>query len=434
MARRFVSRFLLPLVAGGRIAIERPLSRRTVEALARAAGASGDLVEIQAAARLSEVRHDRLASLVGRAPVPPLDEPTWRIGGAVHNLLALTHPAIAGGVGADARLTRVAAEAVDLAALGPPTTLASVLERHSLLARLPEVVRVDSTVHYWLGHKTFVGRSPPGRMLALPSVRGVRVETARRSWLREVGVPAEARPAFLALIQASPLGEALDPLRLDPPPSWSRLLSVLRFPAIARLAAGRMLDLGVGRCGDALAEALYRFVSRQDEVPAGGVWPSGLSPEAVAFALQFLAHTVWLDVMFGEDARREAGAGAAGGGPPEGDVDRARDLSGNLGRTMVDAPGRELAVLLAAVNLRAPALLRPHDVPPTSDLGRSFARQLDAWFARHDVERSPRWPTALDVAAFAALSAAPSAKSGGGRLATLPPPALVSPPELPIGK
>ena len=419
MARRFVSRFLLPLVAGGRIAIERPLTRRSVEALARAAETSGDPAETEAAARLSAARHERLTSIVGRAPVPALDEPTWRIGGAVHNLLALTHPAIAGGVGADARLTRVAAEAVDLAALGPPVTLESALERHSLLARLPEVVRVDSTVHYWLGHKTFVGRSPPGRILALPSVRGVRVETARRSWLREVGVPAEARPAFLALIQASPLGEALDPLRLDPPPSWSRLLSVLRFPAIARLAAGRMLELGVGRCGDALAEALYRFVSRQDDPPAGARSP-GLSPDAVAFALEFLAHLVWLEVMFGEGARRENGAALAGG-EPEGDLDRARDPSGNPGRPLVDAPGRELAVLLAAANLRAPGTTRPRDVPAASDLGRSFARHLEAWFARHDVERSPRWPTALDVASFAALSV----EGGAGRLATPPPPALL---------
>jgi len=419
MARRFVSRFLLPLVAGGRIAIERPLSRRTVEALARGAADGDDPSEADATARLSAARHDRLVSLVGRAPVPSLDEPTWRIGGAVHNLLALTHPAIAGGVGADARLARVAAEAVDLAALGPPATLASVLERHSLLARLPEVVRVDSTVHYWLGQKTFVGRVPPGRILALPAVRGVRVETARRSWLREVGVPAEARPAFLALMEASPLGEALDPLRLDPPPSWSRLLSVLRFPAIARLVAGRMLELGVGRCGDALGEALYRFVSRQDDPAGGGSGGrrSGLSPGAVAFALQFLAHIVWLDVMFAPGAPREANGGGAGTAAVEldGERDRARE------RAMVDAPGRELAILLAAANLRAPGQLWPRDVPVTSDLGRSFARHLEAWFARHDVERSPRWPTALDVASFAALSA----EADAGRQAMPPPPALL---------
>jgi hypothetical protein len=88
---------------------------------------------------------------------------------------------------------------------------------------------------------------------------------------------------------------------------------------------------------------------------------------------------------------------------------------------MVDAPGRELAILLAAAHLRAPACLRPLDVPATSDLGRAFARHLEAWFARHDVERSPRWPTALDVASFAALSA----EAGASRLATPPPPALL---------
>jgi len=90
-------------------------------------------------------------------------------------------------------------------------------------------------------------------------------------------------------------------------------------------------------------------------------------------------------------------------------------------RTMADAPGRELAILLAAANLRAPEQLWPRDVPVTSELGRAFARHLEAWFARHDVERSPRWPTALDVASFAALSA----QAGAGRMATPPPPALL---------
>lgn len=403
MARRFVSRFLLPLVAGGRIAIERPLSRRLVEALARAGGGRTDSTEIEATERLAIARHELLAAMVGRAPVPSLDEGAWRIGGAVHNLFALTHPTISGGVGADARIARVAAEAVALAALGPPATLGAVLERHSLLARLPEIVRVDRTVHYWLGQKTFVGRAPPARILALPSVRGVRVETARRSWLREIGVPAVARPAFLALTQASPLGEALDPLRLDPPPSWSRLLSVLRFPVIARLVAGRLVDVGVGRAGDALAEALYRFVSRQDEErPGAGAGAAdgrapGLSPVAAAFAVQFLAHVVFLDVMFAESGRGEVSAAGTGpGAGPGGERERER--------ATVDAPGRELAVLLAAVERRAPALLRPADVPATSDLGQAFTRHLAAWFARHDVERSPRWPTALDVAAYAGLA------------------------------
>lgn len=396
MARRFVSRFLLPLVAGGRVAIERPLSRRGVEALARATTMGAEPGEAAAGERLSTARHLLLAALVPRSPAPALDEATWRIGGAVHNLLALTHPAIAAGVGADARVSRVASEAVALAALGPPPTLRAALERYSLLARLPEVVRLDRTVHYWLGQRTFVGRPPPPRILALPSVRGVRVVTARRSWLREVGVPAAARPAFLALIEASPLGEALDPLRLDPPPSWGRLLSVLRFPAIARLVAARLHELGVGRSGDALGEALYRFVSRQDE--GGGPGPT---PEAVAFAIEFLAHLAWLEVVFG-GAAGDPGAIGGAGVPPAvagaGTSERERPIP--------EAAGRELAVLLAAAEQRAPALLRPRDVPADTELGRAFSRQLAGWFDRHEVEQSPRWPTALAVATFAASARA----------------------------
>jgi hypothetical protein len=377
VARRFVSRFLLPLVTGGRLAIERPLSRRGVEALARAGTLATDHGEREATERLATARHTLLAGLVPRAPVPGMDEGTWRIGGAVHNLLALTHPSIAHGVGAEARVERVAEEATALAGLGAPVTLREALERHSLLARLPEIVRLDRTVHYWLGHKTFIGRPPPARILALPAVRGVRVETQRRSWLREVGVPAAARPAFLALTEASPLGEALDPLRLDPPPSWGRLLSVLRFPAIARVVSSRLIELGVGRAGDALTDALYRFVSEP--------YDPGLTPppaEAVAFALGFLAHLVWLELVFGPSAaevrpERE---------PPVEDT----------------AGGHELAVLLAAAERVAPALLRPPDVPPTSELGLAFTRRLAAWFERHEVDKSARWPMAREVAAIGA--------------------------------
>ena len=177
-------------------------------------------------------------------------------------------------------------------------------------------------------------------------------------------------------------------------------MSVLRFPPIARLAAGRMVELGVGRCGDALAEALYRFVSRQDDLPGAGAGlrPSGLSPEAVAFALQFLAHIVWLDVLFAAGTGNPASGGEAGSaaGGPDGERDRERERE----RVMVDAPGRELAILLAAAHLRAPACLRPRDVPATSDLGRSFARHLEAWFARHDVDKPTLSPSVLVTGQF----------------------------------
>jgi len=386
VGRRFVSDFLLPLVRGGTLAIDRPLSRKTVEALARAHGRgvaglrrvgphTPDPIETEAAEALARARHDVLLPLVPHAPAPGMDEDTWRLGGAVHDLLALAHPAIATGVGSDARVERVAAEAAALASLGPPATLGVLLARHSLLARLPEVVRLDRTVHYWLGKKTFVGRQPPARLLALPRVRNVKVDVIRRSWLRDVGVPAAARPAFVALTEASPLGEALDPLRLDPAPSWGRLLSALRFPASCRLVAGHLIETGLGPVGDALADALYRFVSRQD---VSGAYPP--TPAALSFALGFLAHLVWLELVFG------------GGG----DARKERDRPGG------DVAGRELAVLLAAAERRSPALLRPADVAPRSDLDARFTQHLARWFEAHRVEESPRWSMALQVTALAA--------------------------------
>ena len=210
------------------------------------------------------------------AEPPPLDEATLRLGAAVHDLLVLVHPGIEGPRVAR-RQERVAAAAQARASRGSPRAASETVNRHSLLARLTEIARTDSTVTFWLGRETFVGRVPPPRVTAMPTLRRVRVDVVRRAWLREIGVPAVARDAVLALAVASPLGEALDPLRLEPPLAWSRILPVLRWPPLARIVAGHLLDVGIDRAGDALAGALLRFASLQD--PPGGL---AATPDAVA--------------------------------------------------------------------------------------------------------------------------------------------------------
>ena len=392
MSRHFVSSFLLPLVQGGTLEVGRPLSRRGVETLLRSHPLRPTVVEQHAAVALVLARRQALRALVPNPPPCDLDDVTWRLGAVVHDLLTLAHPRIAGGPGAEPRIARIAAAAAVLGDMGPPASAGETLARHSVIARLPEVVRFDRTVLYWLGRQTFVGRRPPARILALPRVRGVKVETVRRGWLRDVGVPAAARPAFLALTVASPLGEALSPLGLDPPPSWGRLLSVLRFPQICRLVAGRMVEIGVGRAGDALANALYRFASLQD---AAG--PVGLSAEAASFAIGFLAHIAWLDHLFGRDV---AGARSAS--------DKAGTVS-----SPGDGVGRDLAVVLAAAAEARPQLIWPEDVSRTSDLGQGFAVALGRVFDRHGVKKSPRWAAARELASLAAAasSASPSPSS-----------------------
>ena len=374
--RRFVSDFLLPVVRGGAAHVGRPLGMDAVARMLR------DLPLFEGAG-LEKLAASRTASAMRVSPVagpPPFDETTLRLAAALHDLLALGHPELGGA--RSRRTDRVADAALELAAIGPPASAGEAVNRHSLLARLPEIVRVDRTVHFWLGKQTFVGRRPPPRVTSLPKLRRVRVEQTSRSWLREIGIPVVGRPAFLALNVASPLGEALDPLRLDPPVAWGRILPVLRFPTLARVVAGQAVGIGVDRSGDALADALYRFASFHDQTPG-----TDASPEAVGFALRFLAHIVWLDVLFEHAPQVEP--------KPESvdDIDRTLE------------PGVDLAVMLTAASRTARALVWPADIPDTGDLADAFRARLDALAKRAHAHGMPRYAAAVGIAELAAAPA-----------------------------
>jgi len=370
--RRFVSDFLLPVVRGGAVHVGRPIGLPAVDRMLC------DLPLVEGAA-LDRLAACRIASGTRVAPVvapPPFDETTVRLAAALHDLLALGHPELGGT--RSRRTDRVAAAALELASVGAPRSASEAVNRHSLLARLPEIVRVDRTVHFWLGRQTFVGRRVPPRVTALPTLRRVRVEQTSRSWLREIGMPVVGRQAFLALNVASPLGEALDPLRLEPPIAWGRILPVLRFPTLARVVAGQAVAIGVDRSGDALADALYRFASFHDPPP--GQPGIDASPEAIAFALRFLAHVVWLDVLFGTSAER----------PESADIDRSLE------------PGVDLAVMLTAASRTARTLVWPADVADSGDLADAFRARLDALAKRAHIHGMPRYPAAVGIAELAA--------------------------------
>lgn len=368
MARDFVGDFLLPLVRGGTLHVGRPIGRRALEltSAVRARRAPTPPVLELAAARRAIAR-----TVLGDAPAPPLDAATLRFGAAVHNLLALAHPRIEGR-GMERRQLRIAQAAEELASLGPPASVGEAVNRHSLLSRLPEIVRADHTVHFWLGQRSYVGRPPPPRIVALPRLRGVRVSTLRRNWLREIGIPPVARPALLSLYLASPLGEALDPMRLDPPPSWGRIIPVLRFPALCRITAGRVVELGVGLAGGALAGALFRFASLQEA--AGQL----ATPEAVAFAVRFLAHAFWLHVLFA----------------PSPESSTPMDL----------AASQDLAAVLVAAEDVAPSLLWPPDTGRESEVGRLFADRIAGLRAQLRLRGPERLQAATAVCRFAVTS------------------------------
>jgi hypothetical protein len=374
MLRPLVSRFLLPLVKGGKLHVGRPFDQKAVQALV-AAWTTTDArkqtyhlgpEEIRAAEELSALRVSHGGTLLLDARPPPLDESSVRLGASLHNLLLLSHPSFV--LGNDERgRTRIAESAQRLGDLGPPVTAEEAVRRHSLLQRLPEVVQPERLVTYWLGKQLFVGRTPPSRLLALPRLRRVSVEETRRLWMREVGIPASARAAFSALSRASPLGEALDPLRLEPAISWARILPVLRFPKLGRLVADRIIEAGLVVAGGALAAALFQYASVRDSTSAGS------APAGAAFGIRFLAHAVWLETLFSPED------------PPS--------VGGDLG-----------ALLVAAAEVE-PALVFPPDVSPGSDAGSRLRRILASWRSAAVGAQKERFQIALGVVRYA-LSAA----------------------------
>jgi hypothetical protein len=298
--------------------------------------------EAEAAVALSRAREALAGALVSDLGPPPLDGESLRLGASLYNLLALSHPALQRADGFPARMReRTLAYTADLARLGPPATLEQAVFRHTLLARIAEIKRSEHTVKHWLGRQTYVGMSPPGRILRWPTLRRVEVSSGDRRWLSDIGVPVGARPVWELVQEASPLGEALDPLRLDPPIRWIHLPPVLRFAPLARLVAGRIVSLGLSGAGEAMATAFIRQAQTRETDAA----EAEADRAERADGIRFFAHVAWLAQLAGT--------------PQE--------------------PGPALLALLIAAVERDLGLVLPPDVQPRGSLATAFLRTLETF-------------------------------------------------------
>jgi hypothetical protein len=362
----FVIRFVLPLVKGGILRVGGPVGWPSLgRILRRLPQPASGLWESPAADEVAQIRQT-CAAQFGPADEPlRLDEPSLRLAAAAHNLLLLGHPELAGR---EREQERVAELARQLADLGPPNNPAEAVSRYSLLARLPETVRVDHQVAVgptWLRFELHKNCAVPTRtMRALVRLTHASVQARRRAWWKEIGFPTCADRAVATLFRACPLLEAMDPMRLHPALSWRRILPVLRFPALARAVASRVLDLGCEAAGSALASALLSFASLADEDG------SAANGEEIAFAIRFVAHVFWLDQLFG----------AAG------------DL----------APNSDLAALLAAATEVEPRLLWPPDIARDREPGQTFARRLQPLCAETPSAAPDRYRAMRSLCALAA--------------------------------
>jgi hypothetical protein len=296
----FLARVVLPLVAGGEVAVGRPLDRkRTGVLLAAARARSLDATDVGSA--ITRARAAVAGELVLAPPPLPLDEEAIQLCVALYGALALSHPDLRrAGAAVRARLAALAERAAMLPAAHGRRDL---LNRHTLCHNLFRVVRTDRRLHFWLGTVLYRGREPPPRALRWKKWRRVQVETARLNWYGETGVPASARKLVARILAASPLTDLLHPLRAEPPLGLlaAARAGVLSDPELARVVTYSMLALGVPTIAVPLGAAMRALPSEAERSDGG----------AAALVLALVCHLHVLDATLDPESSWIVGETAA---------------------------------------------------------------------------------------------------------------------------
>jgi hypothetical protein len=225
--REFLGRFVRPLVEGGDVHVGEPLELDTVAAWEAELGAVAE-----ATVAIDDARTAIAATLVVRPPALAFDAEELRLAAALYDALVLAHPASEGFTKRRAR-RRLGETASALATVPPATGRRELIGRHTLLARLYALHRIDTHVSWWTGRADFRGQEPPRRLLLWPSVRRVREERAEIP-VTDV-LAGEARAPLLLLAAATPLTDALA-LAADNRPNfrWAGKGPILTDPDLVR--------------------------------------------------------------------------------------------------------------------------------------------------------------------------------------------------------
>ena len=227
----FLSRFALPLVAGGEVAIGKPIGGAEFEEMSRnLAHASVPIVAID------EARTEVVSTLVVRPPSFVFDVDELALVASVHNLLFLAHPRADGWMVTDSAKRRVLEGAYAFASRPLTTSRVRNLARHGLLHNLFDLSRKDVTLRWWTGSAAFVGQAPPTRLRRWQSVRRVREEVEVASFQDLLGEP-EIAPVLITLLRRSPITQLFTIDQDGPRLHWEDAAFLLRDAEICRAIA-----------------------------------------------------------------------------------------------------------------------------------------------------------------------------------------------------
>jgi hypothetical protein len=284
-------RILAPGATGGKLVVGRPFGAKRAKLAAQAAGdtethaatsdapdaALGEVRALLGAGALDPAEEAVLRRLRRIAPTdasaigPRIDGSVVELGALFHDVIASFHPDMAGLFRPSAPQKLLGATAKALLDVAPPSTVRGAMLRHAWLGELVHFDCVRTEVRWWTGKATFVGCSPPPRLLAWPNARRVQrkdrsVPIMRLPELFE-GSPAREVTALLAelharainaFLAASPITDLVLAGRLSPP--FGFLDSHARFLASAAGARVARRAIALGEDGgkpafDAIASA-----------------------------------------------------------------------------------------------------------------------------------------------------------------------------------
>lgn len=262
--------FALPLVAGGDVRVSGVIGQRELDEVCVS---SPVFDRDEKAQLLAQARQEIAGELLLDAPEPELDPTAITLAIAVQNLLFLSHPSASAAMARRSRIREVADWTVKvLHALPDSESARELAERHSMLHNLFTLGRDDVRVSFWAGRREFKGTEPPARLLKWATVRRVREERWRVSIVSEAVADQQQRAIVLALLQASPLTDLLEPLRLDPAFDLLPVSRWLRDPIVVRAVIDRWLTLGVSQFAVPFTASLLQLFQHRSASDEARLW------------------------------------------------------------------------------------------------------------------------------------------------------------------
>lgn len=255
----FVARFVEPLLGGGTVEVEAPLSSHDRAQMLEDASPLLD-------AKLLHLRSRVAQQLVADPllPEPNADELSLWLG--LHDVLALDHPDTERVWTRDATWQKVETETRSLLAFARPVDMSDALVRHLAVGAFLQLRREDTVVAGPDGEQRFRGQQPPRRRFGLfsPSFADIRTEVVR--WIDQPHSAVVDR-LLPDVMWVSPLTSLLRPGWA--PPGWSPLQSVefLRSRPFARAVCHAWArEREWLRIGGVVAGSLLRSLNLHGEI------------------------------------------------------------------------------------------------------------------------------------------------------------------------